>query len=63
MKEIWDAYVIWPFDKKLISLSQRVPALRTFWDFSKSPTSMKIPHLYVHKPKTMVVETMLVIFA
>ena len=33
--------------------------------FSKtrgSPTNAKIPHLHVHKPKTVVVETVLVIF-
>ena len=28
----------------------------------KSPTNAKISHLLVHKPKTMVVETELVIF-
>ena len=27
-----------------------------------SPTNAKIPHLHVHKPKTVIVETMLVIF-
>ena len=52
---------------------QRVPALRAFWDLektkkscqwdcSKSPTNAKIPHLHVNKPKTVVVETVLVIF-
>ena len=55
---------------------QRVPALRGFWDLEKnvlheirvsgtvlqSPTTAKIPHLHVHKPKTMVVETVLVVF-
>ena len=55
---------------------QQVPALRAFWDLEKtvlheilvsrtvggSPTNPKIPHLYVHKPKTVVVETLLVIF-
>ena len=51
---------------------QRVPALRGFWDLEKtvlhkihvsgSPTNAKIPHLHVHKPKTVVVETVLVIF-
>ena len=49
--------------------------LRAFWDLEKtvlheicvsgtvlqSPTTVKIPHLHVHKPKTVVVETMLVI--
>ena len=57
-------------------LVQRFPALRAFWDLEKSvlheihvsgtvvspPTNTKIPHLHVHKPKTMVVETVLVIF-
>ena len=28
----------------------------------QSPTTTKIPHLHVHKPKTVVVETVLVIF-
>ena len=32
------------------------------WDGSKSLTNMKIPPLHVHKPKTVVVETMLVIY-
>ena len=53
-----------------------VPALRKFWDLkkkhvtwnlclpdcSKSTTNAIIPHLHVHKPKTVVVETMYVIF-
>ena len=48
------------------------PALLGFWDLKKtrygkfdlvrSPTNAKIPHLHVHKPKTIVVETVLVIF-
>ena len=55
---------------------QRVPALHAFWDLEKTvlneirvsgtvvnpPTNVKIPHLHVHKPKTVVVETVLVIF-
>ena len=55
---------------------QRVPALRAFWDLEKTvlheirvswtvgvfPTSVKIPHLHVHKPKALEVETVLVIF-
>ena len=55
---------------------QRVPALCAFWDLEKTvlheihvsgtvggpPTNAKIPHLHVHKPKTVVVETVLVIF-
>ena len=55
---------------------QRVPSLRKFWDLEKtvlhetcvsgtvlqSPTTAKIPHLHVHKPKTVLVETVLVIF-
>ena len=62
--------------KLLKMLIQRVPALRAFWDLEKtvlheirvsgtvlwSPTNAKIPHLHVHKPKTVVVETVLVIF-
>ena len=37
----------------------------TSWTTScepKSPTNAKIPHLHVHKPKNVVVETVLVIF-
>ena len=30
--------------------------------YKGSPTNAKIPHLHVHKPKTLVVETVLVIF-
>ena len=55
---------------------QRVPALHAFWDFEKTvfheirvggiivnpPSNAKIPHLHVHKPKTVVLETVLVIF-
>ena len=55
---------------------QSVTALRAFWDLEKtvlneicvsgtvlwSPTNVKIPHLHVHKPKTVVVETVSVIF-
>ena len=50
-------------------------ALRAFWDLEKtvlheirvsrtvlwSPTNAKIPHFHVHKPKTVVAETVLVI--
>ena len=54
---------------------QRVPASRAFWDLEKTllheirvsgtvgggySTNAKIPHLHVHKPKTVVVETVLV---
>ena len=55
---------------------QRVPTLQAFWGLEKTvlheihvsgtvvspPTNAKIPHLHVHKPKTVVVETVLVIF-
>ena len=52
---------------------QRVPALRAFWDLEKTVlhemrvsgtvvSNAKIPHLHVDKPKTEVVETVLVIF-
>ena len=55
---------------------QRVPTLRVFWDLGKtvlhetrvsgtalwSPTNAKFPHLHIHKPKNVVVETALVIF-
>ena len=46
---------------------QRVPALRPFWDLEKTvlheirvsgtvvSTNEKIPHLHVHKPKTVLV--------
>ena len=54
---------------------QRVPTLHAFWDLEKTvlheirvswtvgvfPTSVKIPHLHVHKPKTILVETVLAI--
>ena len=57
-------------------LIQRVSTLRKFWDLEKtmlhevrfsgtvlwSPTSANSPHLHVHKPKTVLVETVLVIF-
>ena len=53
---------------------KRVPTLRAFRDLEKtvlheirvsgtvkqSPTTTKIPHLHVHKPKTVVVEIVLV---
>ena len=56
---------------------QRVPALRVFWDLEKtvlhetrvsgtvlwSPTNANSPtYTYVHKPKNVLVETVLVIF-
>ena len=61
------------FEKTTI---QRGPDLRAFRDLKKnvlheirvsgtllwSPTNAKSPHLHVHKPKTVLVETMLVIF-
>ena len=47
-----------------------VPALRAFWDLEKtvlpeirvSGINAKIPHLHIHKPKTVALETVLVIF-
>ena len=61
--------------ERLLSI-QRVPALRVFWDLEKtvlhetrvsgtvlwSPTNANSPHLHVTKPKTVLVETVLVIF-
>ena len=61
---------------KFEQLVQSVPTLRAFWDLEKKtvlheirvswtvgvfPTSVKIPHLHVHKPKTILVETVLAI--
>ena len=59
----------------LVKLLQRC-TLRAFWDLEKtvlheicvsgtvlwSPNNAKIPHLGIHKPKIVVVETVLVIF-
>ena len=54
--------------KSILKYLQRVPALGGFWDLKKTvlrkicisgsvglPTYAKIPHLHVHKPKTVVV--------
>ena len=58
------------FGHKFPKAAKVVPALRAFWDLEKtvlpeirvSGINEKIPHLHIHKPKTVVVETVLVIF-
>ena len=47
---------------------QKVPALRVFWDLEKTVfdeirvSGTNIPHFHVHKPKSVLVEIVLVIF-
>ena len=66
---------LWTTDQATTNQIQRVPALCAFWDLEKtvlhetyvsgtvlwSPNANS-PHLHIHKPKDVLVETLLVIF-